>query len=400
MENESALANEYIYITPNTVTDAKYTHLIKVKKIKMHSTSGYVEFEDALTGAIYQTTQGAFIANSTTLDLTVDGKTYKVSLADNNTNAPKIGVVYGTADIIYPAMELKYGEWIAFLGPVTGLNIANGTTILTPTGTITTPTINSTTTLVYGSLDTGSKFPWNITTNAVNHTTRIAPDVSSLPMILMKEQKDSYDLENFVYISTVNDSSTGVDLGDMGFPNAMDLGGTSVRDSNIITGLDFYGTATMKYNPTGDNDISIAIYYPKEQVYGNVFISPLAAKVSSTSAAGAVALNPISVGMAILDSQATLDGNTPYIVVGGPCANTIAAELLGNQADCTAGFTGGKAKIRLFADKNALLVAGYTGRDTQGACRVLAAYQDYSFSGTELSLITANMDNLTIEKTD
>jgi len=76
-------------------------------------------------------------------------------------------------------MELKYGEWIAFLGPVTGLNIANGTTILTPTGTITTPTINSTTTLVYGSLDTGSKFPWNITTNAVNHTTRIAPDVAA-----------------------------------------------------------------------------------------------------------------------------------------------------------------------------------------------------------------------------
>jgi len=68
----------------------------------MHSTSGYVEFEDALTGAIYQTTQGAFIANSTTLDLTVDGKTYKVSLADNNTNAPKIGVVYGTADIYTP----------------------------------------------------------------------------------------------------------------------------------------------------------------------------------------------------------------------------------------------------------------------------------------------------------
>jgi hypothetical protein len=118
---------------------------------------------------------------------------------------------------------------------------------------------------------------------------------------------------------------------------------------------------------------------------------------SSGGSTGAVTLNPIAVGLAILDSEATL-GSKPYIVVGGPCVNTVAATLMGNPAVCTTGFSEGKAMIKLYSDKNALLVAGYSGKDTQGASRVLSYYMDYSdkFMGTELEVITTTLSDLKV----
>ena len=63
------------------------------------------------------------------------------------------------------------------------------------------------------------------------------------------------------------------------------------------------------------------------------------------------------------------------IVVGGPCVNQVAAQLLGNPADCTEGFTPGEARVKLFSHANgnmAMLVAGYSGADTRLAGKVVA----------------------------
>jgi hypothetical protein len=71
---------------------------------------------------------------------------------------------------------------------------------------------------------------------------------------------------------------------------------------------------------------------------------------------------------------------------------------MGNPAECTAGFTPGKAVIKLFADKNALLVAGYSAQDTLGACYVLAQYKDYKLSGTEVEVVVADLNTITVNK--
>ncbi|GIU69882.1 MAG: hypothetical protein KatS3mg002_1118 [Candidatus Woesearchaeota archaeon] len=165
---------------------------------------------------------------------------------------------------------------------------------------------------------------------------------------------------------------------------------------------DYYLTQFGTYVVADQNDAPykyVRAYVPAEEVTYDMFLMPVDSTVTVTSTSGgsAVALNPISVGMAILDSEATL-GSKPYIVVGGPCANTIAAQLMGNPQDCAAGFTEGKAMIKLFSDKNALLVAGYSGKDTQGASRVLANYKDYAFSGTELEVITTNLNSLSVTR--
>jgi len=164
-----------------------------------------------------------------------------------------------------------------------------------------------------------------------------------------------------------------------------------------------YGVHFEKYTPTSSNSASeLTIMYPGTQRYPQVFVTAgvVEVKESSASAAGTIqstTLNPIAVGMAVLDTD-VLPAGTNVIVVGGPCVNAKAAELMGNPAECAEGFTPGKAVIKLFADKNALLVAGYSAQDTMGACYVLAQYADYKLSGTEVEVVVADLNTITVNK--
>jgi len=148
---------------------------------------------------------------------------------------------------------------------------------------------------------------------------------------------------------------------------------------------------------------SLKVEYPLVQRGAQVFVTAgvVEVKEGSTTAGGALTtttINPIAVGLAVLDTEAPAIGSKNMIVVGGPCINTVAAALMGNQADCTAGFTAGKAVIKLFANKNALLVAGYSAQDTLGACRVLAKYDKYKLTGTEVEVIAADLSALSVNK--
>lgn len=116
---------------------------------------------------------------------------------------------------------------------------------------------------------------------------------------------------------------------------------------------------------------------------------------TSSTGGSAFTINPIAVGMGVLAADARL-GTDNLIVVGGPCANSVAATLMGNPTDCAAGFEAGKAIIKLYPSQNAILVAGYNAADTVGASYVLANYGQYTFSGTELEVITTNLNNLQV----
>lgn len=196
--------------------------------------------------------------------------------------------------------------------------------------------------------------------------------------------KYAWDSDDDAYSTTVQSSGTAEsDIGD---------------DDNILFYLSEFGTYIVE-----DKDSTpyryVKMYIPDKEVTYDMFLLPVdsTVTVTSTSGGGAVALNPIAVGMAVLDSEATL-GSKPYIVVGGPCANTVASALMGSPVDCVAGFVEGTAMIKLYSEQNALLVAGYSGKDTQGASRVLANYKDYAFSGTELKVTTANLASLSVTK--
>ncbi|MBT4271884.1 S-layer protein, partial [archaeon] len=108
-------------------------------------------------------------------------------------------------------------------------------------------------------------------------------------------------------------------------------------------------------------------------------------------------VNPFSVGLAVLDSEAgSMSKN--MIVVGGPCANTVAAELMGNPENCAEGFEAGKAMLKYFdrSGMAALLVAGDQADDTVGAAYVLADYDSYDLSGDEVEVVVTSLDEITV----
>ncbi len=97
-----------------------------------------------------------------------------------------------------------------------------------------------------------------------------------------------------------------------------------------------------------------------------------------------------SMGATKLDSEIASVPAQNLIVVGNPCVNTVAAELLGFPSDCTEGFEPGKAKIQLFQHANgnyALLIAGYSGEDTRLAAKVLANYPEKIASAGGMEVI-------------
>jgi len=108
---------------------------------------------------------------------------------------------------------------------------------------------------------------------------------------------------------------------------------------------------------------------------------------------------PIKSRIIMLDTEVDNIKEQNIIVVGGPCVNMAAAELLGWPLKCDNGFEPGKAKIKLFDNGNniALLVAGYSVYDTTMACRVLVNYADYNLAGNEIEVAGTVLDGFIIE---
>ena len=84
------------------------------------------------------------------------------------------------------------------------------------------------------------------------------------------------------------------------------------------------------------------------------------------------------------------------ILVGGPCANSATAKIMGYPKDCTEGFELGASTIRLYNHNNgnyALLVAGRTAMDTRRATNVISDYSNpnYNIRGTEIVVKGADL---------
>lgn len=147
---------------------------------------------------------------------------------------------------------------------------------------------------------------------------------------------------------------------------------TPEGETEVSYGYTSMGTKVTFREPASDPD-ELTLDYPKNQILPQVYVTS-GATTAKKAATGD--LTKVEVGVATkLDSEVTSVTAQNLIVVGGPCVNTVAAELLGNPADCTSGFTPGKARIKLFEHTNgnmAMLVAGYSGADTRLAGSVIA----------------------------
>jgi len=111
----------------------------------------------------------------------------------------------------------------------------------------------------------------------------------------------------------------------------------------------------------------------------------------------------VAIPPAKLDSEVASASAQNLILVGGPCANTAAAEVMGvasTVTECLEGFEEGKAMVKLYdtgAGKVAMLVAGMSALDTRRATRVVANSGDYALSGDEVEVTGTSLTDIAVK---
>jgi hypothetical protein len=180
--------------------------------------------------------------------------------------------------------------------------------------------------------------------------------------------------------------------------------GTEQSNSDLTDYVDSWGTF-VQVN-TNSNSGWAKLYFPDRAMRANVYLAPQSAGTTVTGGEGSTMsqqVQKINVGAAVLDSEAdSMVGHANLLVVGGPCANTVAAALMGNPAagHCADGFEPGKGMIKVFDNNGyeSILVAGYESAETRLASQVLANYQDHKaeLQGTEVIVEQTSANTVSI----
>jgi len=173
------------------------------------------------------------------------------------------------------------------------------------------------------------------------------------------------------------------------------------ENDDIERDMSSYGVLVEVYDPAGSDEAEdLTFEYPLIQRGAHVFVVAGEYGIEKMAAGAYVTqqIQRIAVGAAKLASEVEDITAVNAIVVGGPCANAAAAALMGNPADCTAGFEAGKAMIKLYenAGNVAVLVAGFDALDTRRAARVLANHDDYALSGSEAEVTGTSLTDISV----
>lgn len=169
-------------------------------------------------------------------------------------------------------------------------------------------------------------------------------------------------------------------------------------ETEVSYGYTSMGTKLTYKQPTGDPQ-EVVLEYPEKQRLPQVYFTSGATTSSVTSSGGRMVAVEVVDATKLASEIADVQAQN-LIVVGGPCVNRVAAQLLGNPADCTDGFTAGEARVKLFTHANgnmAMLVAGFSGADTRLAGKVVANRPD-DLVGTEVVISGPTASSATVRR--
>lgn len=167
--------------------------------------------------------------------------------------------------------------------------------------------------------------------------------------------------------------------------------------TNIAYGYTSYGAFITHETPSSEPG-TLDVVYPESQMYPLVYVTAKGASFSEVGASttDAVTVQRIQVGAAKLASEVSDVKAQNAILVGGPCANAASATVMGNPADCAAGFTPGEGMLQVWEHSNgnvAMLVAGYAALDTRNAAQVVANYGDYKANMKGTKVVVKKVNN-------
>ncbi|MEW5896245.1 MAG: hypothetical protein AB1668_01005 [Nanoarchaeota archaeon] len=359
--------NDYFVVTQGTASDGTAkTYVLQYKGAdKSTATSPKIQFKNLGSSETLEYAVGTATDNSATATIKLGGYSWSVyNKSSKESSDFTIGVdLSGStfADIGTAANEVDiidaYGLQIDF-GGVFGYSSSNGGQVLQPLST-------------------------NVTSLQMNFTTPNGDDFGDQNPPTIQFQADA------TTTNEVTGSDFNIDAG------TGDVSLTPEGEENIGYGYTTMGAKWTYKSPSGSPNEFI-LEYPKTQRLPQVYVTS-GAVTSSTSSTGDLTQVTI-VDATKLDSEIADVKAQNLIVVGGPCVNTVAAELLGSPTDCTEGFTPGKARIKLWEHANgnvAMLVAGYSGADTRLAGKVIA-HRYKELSGTEVEVEGTTYSDATI----
>jgi hypothetical protein len=346
-ENVSIAKKDSFIVSKKSAKFQANTHVLKLSDINNAESELTIDDQSTGNSASYKLKYdpaAPIIVDSksvfaTTAPLTVGGDDYNVYVLNNSGAAPT-GIL----------IDLD-GD-----GSVTG----NGPTgIGAPANIITKGSVNVSMTLAT-TTGTGDAMVGNL-------TFKVDPN-------LEQDGLTTPSAAPWVNITAVKSKEMDVALG--GLPTANDDGSDDQKAMNQ------YGIQAVDlYNKDGADTVKLSI--PTDQVFYNVYVVGNDVKTSSTASGNTQSVyQKIEVGAAVLDSEVSSVSADNLIVVGGPCANTIAASLLGISNSMPACYENfpvkeGQGIIKMVENgaKVATVVAGYSAADTRKAAQVLANYE-------------------------
>ncbi|MBW3019050.1 hypothetical protein KY329_02610 [Candidatus Woesearchaeota archaeon] len=172
------------------------------------------------------------------------------------------------------------------------------------------------------------------------------------------------------------------------------------ENEDLQQGLSGYGVFAELYDPaSNDQAEDLTIEYPLTERGARVFVTGGVVQVSEVGTGIGEVLQPIQIGAAKLASEIADITQWNAVVVGGPCANPIAAELLGNPEPCWESVPENKAIVKLFEHANgnvAVLVNGRTALNTRMASRALATGEVAKVDGMEAQVTGTSLNDITV----
>jgi hypothetical protein len=181
---------------------------------------------------------------------------------------------------------------------------------------------------------------------------------------------------------------------------------TDEDNSDLKTGMTNYGVFIKRMNEQNDPD-TVDISYPLAQILPQVFVT-FDKTVTMEGGAGTITVEKpqrIEIGSAVLASQVSDPTASNVISVGGPCINSVTAEVMGltyPACGSDSGLSEGEGLLKLYesGDKVAIVVAGWEAEDTTRATRVLADYKTYQtagqLTGTEVKVTGTSATEFTV----
>ncbi len=170
----------------------------------------------------------------------------------------------------------------------------------------------------------------------------------------------------------------------------------------IAQALDKYGAFYELFDPlTTNTPEELTIEYPLSQRGVQVFVTAgtVTTQMTGGSSGGSGTVQALPVGTSKLASEVSDVSMYNAVVVGGPCANAIAAKLMGNPETCWEAVPENKAIIKLYEQANgnvALLVAGRTAMNTRQGARALLENKIAGIAGADASVSGTTVTDITV----